>query len=109
MIIRGGENVYCVEIENCLMEHPDIDEAAIIGVPDQELGERVKAVVCRRPGSTLTEDGVRAHVAARLAAFKVPGIVEFRDLPLPRNPAGKLLKNELRASSKGSFAPEPLG
>jgi long-chain acyl-CoA synthetase len=108
MIIRGGENVYCVEIENCLMDHPEIDEAAIIGVPDQELGERVKAIVCRRPGSRLIEDDVRAHVAARLAAFKVPEIVEFRNPPLPRNPAGKLLKNELRGS-KGSFARELLG
>ena len=100
MIIRGGENVYCVEIENCLMEHPEIDEAAIIGMPDPELGERVKAVVCRRPGSVLSEDDVRAHVAARLAAFKVPEIVEFRDLPLPRNPAGKLLKNQLRGEPR---------
>jgi long-chain acyl-CoA synthetase len=100
--------VYCVEIENCLMDHPEIDEAAIIGVPDQELGERVKAIVCRRPGSRLIEDDVRAHVAARLAAFKVPEIVEFRNPPLPRNPAGKLLKNELRGS-KGSFARELLG
>ena len=99
MIIRGGENVYCVEIENCLAEHPDIDEAAIIGVPDPDLGERVKAVVHRRPGSTLTVDDVRAHVAARLASFKVPEIVEFRNQPLPRNPAGKLLKNELRGTS----------
>ncbi len=99
MIIRGGENVYCVEIENCLAEHPDIDEAAIIGVLDPDLGERVKAVVCRRPGSTLTAGDVRAHVAARLASFKVPEIVDFRDHPLPRNPAGKVLKNALRGTS----------
>jgi long-chain acyl-CoA synthetase len=98
MIIRGGENVYCVEIENCLMAHPDIDEAAVIGVPDAELGERVKAVVCRRPGSTVNADDVRAHVERQLAAFKVPEFVEFRDPPLPRNPAGKLLKNQLRSS-----------
>ncbi len=99
MIIRGGENVYCVEIENCLVEHPDIDEAAIIGVADKELGERVKAVVRRRPGATLSADAVRAHVAARLAAFKVPEIVELCDAPLPRNAAGKLMKSELRQSA----------
>jgi long-chain acyl-CoA synthetase len=109
MIIRGGENVYCMEIENCLMEHPEIDEAAIIGVPDRELGERVKAVVCRRPGSTLSAADVRAHVGARLAAFKVPEIIEFREPPLPRNPAGKLLKNELRAPAASPSGVEPLG
>ena len=103
MIIRGGENVYCVEIENCLAEHPDIDEAAIIGVSDPELGERVKAVVYVRPGAKLTPEAVRAHVAARLASFKVPELVEFSDQPLPRNPAGKLLKNQLRGEGGGAF------
>lgn len=96
MILRGGENVYCVEIENCLMDHPDIDEAAVVGVPDQELGERVKAVVCPRDGATITVEAVRAHVAERLAAFKVPDIVEFLDEPLPRNAAGKIVKSQLR-------------
>lgn len=96
MILRGGENVYCVEIENCLAEHPDIDEAAVIGVPDVELGERVKAVVRRVRGSALDVDAVKAHVAKRLARFKVPEIVTFTDEPLPRNPAGKLMKNTLR-------------
>ena len=106
MIIRGGENVYCVEIENCLVTHPEIDEAAIIGTPDAELGERVKAVVRRVPGSTLTADAVRTHVAARLAAFKVPDVVEFRDEPLPRSPAGKILKNALRGDGVAVFAPD---
>jgi len=104
MIIRGGENVYCVEIENCLAAHPQIDEAAVIGVPDAELGERVKAVIRRVPGSKLTADEVRAHVGATLAAFKVPEIVEFRDEMLPRSPAGKVLKNELRGKGGAVFA-----
>ncbi len=99
MILRGGENVYCVEIENCLAEHPEIDEAAIVGIPDPELGERVKAIVRRVPGSALGEDAVRAHVARHLASFKVPEQVAFVDDPLPRNPAGKLLKNELRGEA----------
>ena len=103
MILRGGENVYCVEIENCLAEHPEIDEAAIVGVPDAELGERVKAVVRRVPGSKLSPEAVRSHVAAHLASFKVPEIVEFLDQPLPRNPAGKILKNTLRGSGKTPF------
>jgi len=109
MIIRGGENVYCVEIENCLAEHPEIDEAAIIGVPDPELGERVKAVVRLRQGALLDEDAVRRHVAAHLAAFKVPEFVAFADSPLPRNPAGKLLKNQLRGLGSGVFDPDLVG
>jgi long-chain acyl-CoA synthetase len=104
MIIRGGENVYCVEIENCLAEHPEIDEAAIVGVPDPELGERVKAIVRRVAGSRLSPEAVRAHVAAHLASFKVPEQVEFRDDPLPRNPAGKLLKNLLRGRGTVPFS-----
>jgi long-chain acyl-CoA synthetase len=96
MILRGGENVYCIEIENCLADHPEIDEAAVVGVPDAELGERVKAVVRRVPGSRLDEAGVKRHVGAHLARFKVPEIVAFTDQPLPRNAAGKLLKNQLR-------------
>ena len=103
MILRGGENVYCVEIENCMADHPEIDEAAVIGVPDPELGERVKAIVRRVPGSSLSEDAVRRHVAAHLASFKVPEFVEFRDEPLPRNPAGKLLKNALRGKGAVPF------
>lgn len=99
MILRGGENVYCVEIENCLADHPEIDEAAVVGVPDAELGERVKAVVRRTPGSTLDEDAVRRHVAAHLASFKVPEFVEFIAEPLPRNPSGKILKIELRGEA----------
>jgi long-chain acyl-CoA synthetase len=103
MLIRGGENVYCTEIEHCLADHPEIEEAAIIGVPDAELGERVKAIVRRTPGSTLDAEGVRRHVAAHLAAFKVPDFVDFTDRALPRNPAGKLLKNVLRGQGTGPF------
>ncbi len=96
MILRGGENVYCTEIENCMADHPEIDEAAVVGVPDAELGERVKAIVRRVPGSSLDRAGVQQHVAAHMAAFKVPEFVVFSDDPLPRNAAGKLLKNVLR-------------
>jgi long-chain acyl-CoA synthetase len=109
MVIRGGENVYCVEIENCLAEHPAIDEAAIVGVRDAELGERVKAVIHLTPGASLDEEGVRRHVAAQLAAFKVPELVEFSDTPLPRNPAGKILKDSLRGRGSGAFDPDFLG
>jgi long-chain acyl-CoA synthetase len=104
MILRGGENVYCVEIENCLAEHPEIDEAAIVGVPDAELGERVRAVVRRVPGSKLDAQAVRQHVAGHLASFKVPETVVFQDDALPRNPAGKILKNLLRGDGKSPFS-----
>jgi len=103
MILRGGENVYCTEIEHCLADHPEIDEAAVVGVPDAELGERVKAIVRRVPGSQLGEADVRRHVAAHLASFKVPEFVEFVCDPLPRNPAGKLLKNLLRGTGAVPF------
>jgi len=96
MVIRGGENVYCTEVEAVIFEHPDVLDVAVIGVPHQVLGEEVGAVVVPRPGAGLTADDLRAHVAARLAGFKVPAHVFFRDEPLPRNPAGKVLKRDLR-------------
>jgi long-chain acyl-CoA synthetase len=96
VVIRGGENVYAAEVEAALYEHPDVVEAAIIGVPHQRLGEEVGAVVRRKGESSLTADDVRAHVAARLAAFKVPTQVWVVDDELPRNATGKVLKRELR-------------
>ena len=102
VIIRGGENVYAAEIEAALYEHPDVTEAAIIGVPDERLGENVGAVVRLRPDSTLDGDGIRAHVADRLAAFKVPAHVWIVEQSLPRNASGKVLKRELRERVQSS-------
>jgi long-chain acyl-CoA synthetase len=104
MIIRAGENVYCVEVENVLFEHPDVLDAAVVGVPHRELGEEVKAVVQLREGSHATEDDIRSFCREHLADFKVPAIVEIRSEPLPRNPAGKILKNLLRGD-ESSFTP----
>ncbi|MFM7270027.1 MAG: class I adenylate-forming enzyme family protein, partial [Actinomycetes bacterium] len=104
MIIRAGENIYCVEVENVLFDFPDVLDAAIVGVPHKELGEEVKAVVQLRPGSTATAEDLRAHCRQHLADFKVPEYVEFVDAPLPRNPAGKVLKNILRGG-QSAFAP----
>jgi steroid-24-oyl-CoA synthetase len=96
MIIRGGENVYCVEIENRLVDHPAIADAAVVGVPHPSLGEEVKAVVQVESGASLTANDVRQWVAAELADFKVPAHVQLSTEPLPRNASGKLLKNVLR-------------
>jgi long-chain acyl-CoA synthetase len=103
MIIRAGENVYCVEVEHVLFDHPDVIDAAVVGVPHKTLGEEVKAVVQLRAGSRLSEEELRAFCRKHLADFKVPEYVEFRSDPLPRNPAGKVLKNELRGGGT-SFA-----
>jgi acyl-CoA synthetase (AMP-forming)/AMP-acid ligase II len=96
MVIRGGENVYSAEIEGALFEHPDVADVAVIGIPHEVLGEEVGAVVVLRPGATTTAEDLQAHVSERLAAFKVPTKIWFRDDALPRNPAGKVLKRELR-------------
>ena len=101
MIIRGGENIYAAEIEAALFEHPDITEAAIIGIPHERLGEEVGAVVRLREGSSMTEQDVKDHVADRLATFKVPVRVWLLDTDLPRNASGKVLKRELRESLLG--------
>jgi long-chain acyl-CoA synthetase len=104
MLIRGGENVYCVEIENRLVEHDAIADAAVIGVQHPELGEEVKAVIEVVDGAELSDAEVRAWVAETLAAFKVPTYVERWDGKLPRNASGKLLKNVLRGQGVVSFS-----
>ena len=96
MIIRGGENVYSVQVEAALFEHPAVADCAVIGVPHPTLGEEVGAVIVLRPGAKVTSDELQLHVKARLAGFMVPTHIWFRSEPLPRNPQGKVLKRELR-------------
>jgi long-chain acyl-CoA synthetase len=96
MIIRGGENVYSVQVEAALFEHPAVADCAVIGVPDPTLGEEVGAVIVLRPGAKVTAEELRLHVKDRLAGFMVPTHIWFRAQPLPRNPQGKILKRELR-------------
>jgi long-chain acyl-CoA synthetase len=96
IVIRGGENVYCVEVEAALCEHPEVLDAAVFGIPHRVLGEEVAAAVKVRNGSTLDADELREHAAARLARFKVPVKIAIRQEDLPRNPNGKILKRDLR-------------
>ena len=104
MIIRGGENIYPIEIEHRLEEHSEVAEVAVVGVPHHQLGQEVAAVIVRKPGSALDADAVRDWVAAELAKFKVPTHVVFRDA-LPYNATGKVLKHELEVDIVGDITP----
>jgi acyl-CoA synthetase (AMP-forming)/AMP-acid ligase II len=95
MIVSGGENVYPREIEDVLFQHPAVADAAVIGVPDTQWGEVVKAVVVLRAGAHATESELIEHCRAQLASYKRPRSVDFI-AELPRNPSGKVLKRELR-------------
>ena len=95
MVVSGGENVYPIDVENVLSQHPDVADVAVIGVPDERWGETVKAVVVRHEGSSLTEDELIEWSRDKVAGFKRPRSVDFAD-ELPRNPSGKLLKRVLR-------------
>ncbi len=97
MIIRGGENIYSSEVENVLYDHPAVTDAALVGLPHRTLGEEPAAVVHLAPGSRASEAELKAHVAARLAAFKVPVRIHFCAETLPRNANGKILKRDLKA------------
>ena len=94
LILRGGENVYPIEIEHRLIEHPEIVDAAVIGIEHRTLGQEVKAVIVRAPGSELTPSEIQAWVREVLAPYKVPAHVEFRD-ELPYTATGKVMKFEL--------------
>jgi fatty-acyl-CoA synthase len=95
MIVSGGENVFPAEVEDLLSGHDGVAEVAVFGVEDEEFGQRLKAVVVRRDGASLDEDGVKKFVKSNLAGYKVPRDVEFVD-ELPRTSTGKVLKRELK-------------
>jgi acyl-CoA synthetase (AMP-forming)/AMP-acid ligase II len=104
LIIRGGENIYPIEIENRLVEHPEVADAAVIGVDHQTLGQEVKAFIVAAPGTSPSVDDIRRFVGEALAGFKIPTHVEFRQ-SLPYSPTGKLLKRELEEEDRAT----PIG
>jgi long-chain acyl-CoA synthetase len=101
MLIRGGENIYCIEVESALYDHPAIMDAAVVGIPHKVLGEEVGAVVQVKPDMEVTTDELRRFAAQKIAAFKVPVDIQIQRDPLPRNANGKIMKSELRTR----FAP----
>lgn len=101
MLIRGGENIYCIEVESALYDHPAIMDAAVVGIPHKVLGEEVGAVVQVKPDMDVTSDELRRFTAQKIAAFKVPVDIQIQRDPLPRNANGKIMKSELRTR----FAP----
>jgi long-chain acyl-CoA synthetase len=103
MIVTGGENVFSVEVEEALSQHPAVAEVAVIGVPDERWGEAVKALVVVRPGAVTSADELVAFGRERLAGYKLPRLIDFVD-ELPRNPSGKVLKHELRAATAAAAA-----
>ena len=103
MIVSGGENVYSAEVERAIGAHPLVAACAVIGVPDEDWGERVHAVIVPRDGASLTAEDVRRHTAGLIAGYKAPRSVEFVDA-LPLSAAGKVLKTELKAAHWGEHA-----
>jgi acyl-CoA synthetase (AMP-forming)/AMP-acid ligase II len=95
MIISGGENIYSVEVERVIAEHPAVMDIAVIGIPDDRWGEAVMAVVALRPGTQASEQDIVSWSRERLATYKCPKTVYFIE-ELPRNPTGKIRKRELR-------------
>jgi long-chain acyl-CoA synthetase len=101
MILRGGFNVYPRELEEVLITHPAVSMAAVIGIPDERLGEEVKAFVVRKAGASVTQEELLAWCREQFAAYKYPRTIEFRD-SLPIGPTGKILKRELKSSAPAS-------
>ena len=105
MIISGGENVYSIEVENVIAAHPGVREVAVVARPDERWGERVHAIVVPEPGAQLNGDEIVEHCRPHIAGFKLPRSFEFRDEPLPKTGAGKILRAKLRAPAAEPRSP----
>ncbi|MDX1736305.1 MAG: AMP-binding protein, partial [Halioglobus sp.] len=98
MVLRGGENVYCAEVEAVLFQHDAVAEAAVFAVPDEMLGEEVGAAIYLESGATFDADAFRQYCSQHLAAYKIPRYLWILDHPLPRNASGKFLKKQLQSN-----------
>ena len=96
MVITGGENVFTTEVENAVMTHPAVQDVAVIGIPSEQWGEAVHAIVILKPQKEASAEEIIAHCRARIAGYKLPKSLTFRTEPLPLSGAGKVLKTELR-------------
>jgi long-chain acyl-CoA synthetase len=102
MVLRGGENVYCSEVEMAIYAHDAVQEVAVFGIPDERLGEEVACGILLKPGSACTEDELKAFLAVSMAKHKIPSRVWFLDAPIPRNASGKLVRRQLREELLGT-------
>ncbi|MEL6874964.1 MAG: hypothetical protein AAGM33_05750 [Pseudomonadota bacterium] len=97
MIVSGGENVFSAEVESAISTHPDVAGVAVVGIPSEQWGEAVHAIVIPKQGSTPDEQSIIAHCKGQIAGYKCPRSIDFRSEPFPLSGAGKVLKRELRA------------
>ncbi len=96
MVLRGGENIYCSEVESVLFQIDELAECSVFGVPDDRLGEEVGAAIYLKPGQSLSAEDIRSFCAVLMAKHKIPTYLWILDTPLPRNASGKFLKRELK-------------
>jgi fatty-acyl-CoA synthase len=101
IIVSGGENIAPIEIERAIAAHPDVAECAVVAAPDEKWGEVPVAVIVPRPGRTITAEDILKLLKGRIAKFKMPRRIEFRDTPLPKTGSGKIRKTEIRARIQG--------
>jgi acyl-CoA synthetase (AMP-forming)/AMP-acid ligase II len=96
MVLRGGENVYCAEVEGAIFAHESVSECVVFGVEDERLGEEVAAAIYPKSGAVVDVDQLRASLREKMASYKIPRYIWLVDAPLPRNANGKFVKREVR-------------
>ena len=96
MVIRGGENISCIEVETAIYDHPSVQEAAVFGIPEERLGETLCVAICLKPSMELSEQELKDFLHEKLAAFKIPSLIQIDHEDLPRVASGKFSKTQLR-------------